>query len=91
MRRQSSFPFKKLSRRFDFGNQDSKNIIRVVFEKYMFYTSKYLINFFQEYLQDDLEPSSREIKLSKQESMDLTSFRDISRYEVNFRFFCKYN
>jgi hypothetical protein len=30
MRRQSRFPFKKLSRRFDFGNQDPKNIIRVV-------------------------------------------------------------
>jgi hypothetical protein len=30
MRRQSRFPFKKPSRRFDLGNQDPKNIIRVV-------------------------------------------------------------
>ena len=30
MRRQSRFPFKKPSRRFDFGYKDPQNIIRVV-------------------------------------------------------------
>ena len=39
MRRQSRFPFKKPSRRFDFGNQDPKNIIRVVLHKLAIFSS----------------------------------------------------